>query len=119
MKFCPICSNYLFLQNDVMIDSLKHLCRHCGFTETVNSSEDALILETVYNNKSLKQTESQINAFTRLDPTLPHIKTIPCPNKDCPSKDDPASRDILYIKSDSKALTFQYLCNICDTQWGS
>jgi DNA-directed RNA polymerase subunit M/transcription elongation factor TFIIS len=118
MKFCPVCSNYLFLQ-DLGDDGLKHLCRHCGFNEPVNSSEDALILETIYNKSLKRQTESQINAFTRLDPTLPHIKTIPCPNGECPSNTDPSIRDILYMKSDSKTLTFQYLCTVCNTQWGS
>ena len=76
-------------------------------------------METVFNTSSKRQTVSHINDYTRQDPTLPHIKTIPCPNAACPSQADPNTRDILYVKTDAKALRFQYLCTVCNTQWGS
>lgn len=132
MRFCPVCSYYLYLQDGEKSPetakerqpwmNLKLLCRHCGYTEGMRpkSSEEALILETTFGAAgSAKQTAPALNEYTRLDPTLPHLKTIPCPNSACPSAADPALRDILYIKTDAKSLKYQYGCMVCNTQWGS
>jgi DNA-directed RNA polymerase subunit M/transcription elongation factor TFIIS len=119
MRFCPVCSYYLFLTQE---DVLQLLCRHCGYKETMNpkTSEEALVLETTFHaSRGQKQVTNAINEYTKLDPTLPHLKTIACPNKDCPSQTDPSHRDILYIKTDAKNLKYQYSCMVCDTQWGS
>jgi hypothetical protein len=120
MRFCPVCANMLFLQNEV--ETLHLLCRHCGFKEEMKpkSAEDALILETTFTTPTTaKQTVSALNEYTKLDPTMPHLKTISCPNQACPSQGDVAMRDILYIKTDAKNLKYQYCCMVCDTQWGS
>jgi DNA-directed RNA polymerase subunit M/transcription elongation factor TFIIS len=124
MRFCPVCSYYLFLTREKAEETevLQLLCRHCGYKELMNpkTSEEALILETTFNTSaSHKQTASLLNEYTKLDPTLPHLKTIPCPNASCPTQGDPASRDILYIKTDAKNLKYQYNCTVCNTQWGS
>ena len=98
------------------------LCRHCGFREVLNptTSEEALILETTFSTPtSSKQTTSMMNEFTHTDPTLPRLKTIPCPNDGCASAADASLRDILYIKTDAKNLKYQYACTVCGTQWGS
>ena len=121
MRFCPVCSYYLFLQDEADA-GLQLLCRHCGFKELMapKSAADALILETTFNVASnQKQTVSQLNDYTTLDPTLPHLKTIACPNQTCASQGDPSLRDILYIKTDAKNLKYQYSCTVCSTQWGS
>ncbi len=127
MRFCPVCSYYLFLQGAVSEDpaaprELQLLCRHCGYSEPMKpkSADDALILETTFaTSASQKQTSTAFNEYTKLDPTLPHLKTIACPNQACPSQADPATRDILYIKTDAKNLKYQYCCKVCNTQWGS
>lgn len=133
MRFCPICSYYLFMtqrpieqeenKEDGKPTMVLHLmCRHCGYSEEMQpkTAEEALILMTVFNTaNNQKQTVSAINDYTKLDPTLPHLKTIACPNTTCPSQADPATRDILYIKTDAKNLKYQYNCAVCDTQWGS
>ncbi len=121
MRFCPVCGFYLFLQ-DQGENGLFQLCRHCGYNEKMEptSTADALILETKFAaGAGQKQTMSQLNDFTKLDPTLPRLKTIPCPNPDCATQKDPATRDILYIKTDAKNLKYQYCCTVCNTQWGS
>jgi len=121
MRFCLICRNYLFLQDEAD-SSLQLLCRHCGYNETMapKSASDALILETSFHTSvNHIQTVNHLNEYTRLDPTLPHLKTIACPNQSCESQKSPDSRDILYIKTDAKALKYQYSCTLCKTQWGS
>ncbi len=121
MRFCPVCSNYLFLKED---DSahLQLLCRHCGFQQRMapTSAADALVLETTFNvATNEKQTVSQLNEYTKLDRTLPRLKTIACPNPACPSQSDTNLRDIMYMKTDAKKLKFQYSCKVCNTHWGS
>jgi DNA-directed RNA polymerase subunit M/transcription elongation factor TFIIS len=129
MRFCPVCDNYLYLQTAEATEAgetptLTLLCRHCGYDEKMEpkSSDEALVLETVFSAAGAaggKQTVSALNDYTKLDPTLPRLKTIACPNAACPSQADPASRDILYIKTDAKNLKYQYACTVCGTQWGS
>jgi DNA-directed RNA polymerase subunit M/transcription elongation factor TFIIS len=132
MRFCPVCSYYLYLQDSDKTPTtikekqpwmaLKLQCRHCGYSEKMapKTSEEALILETTFGGESsTKQKVSALNAYTRLDPTLPHLNTIPCPNQSCTSQADPESRDILYIKTDAKNMKYQYACTVCNTQWGS
>jgi len=120
MRFCSVCSYYLFLQQEE--GKLHLLCRHCGFKEEMipTNSEEALILETSFSSSAgAKQVVSALNAYTKLDPTLPHLKTIACPNQACPTQADASTRDILYIKTDAKSLKYQYSCTVCNTQWGS
>jgi DNA-directed RNA polymerase subunit M/transcription elongation factor TFIIS len=122
MRFCTVCSYYLYLEMAADGSTLTLKCKHCGFTEPMNpkTSEEALILETTFSAGSAGQKiTSSLNAYTKLDPTLPHLKTIACPNEACPSGADAASRDILYIRTDPKNLKFQYSCTVCDTQWSS
>jgi hypothetical protein len=120
MRFCPVCSYYLFLQENAEGKNVSLLCRHCGYNSQLNpkSAEEALVLETTFTNTGTK-TGSALNEYTKLDPTLPHLKTIPCPNTACPTQADPATRDILYIKTDAKNLKYQYCCAVCNTQWSS
>jgi aspartate carbamoyltransferase regulatory subunit len=120
MRFCPVCSYYLFLETNSQ--KLEQICRHCGFKEEMNpkNSKDALILETTFHSATgQKQTVSALNDYTKLDPTLPHLKTIPCPNPACATQADVTTRDILYIKTDAKNLKYQYCCLVCNEQWGS
>ena len=119
MRFCPVCSYYLYLLED---GGLQLTCKHCGFKEPMKpeNAADALVLETTFNKAmNAKQTVSQLNAYTKLDPTLPHLSTIACPNGTCASNTKGAARDILYIKTDAKNLKYQYSCVVCDWQWGS
>ena len=121
MRYCPVCNNHLCLQDEAE-GGLQLLCRHCGYKEKMapKNATEALILETTFNVASnQKQTVSQLNDYTKLDPTLPHLRTIDCPNQACASQGDASLRDILYIKTDAKALKYQYSCKVCETQWGS
>lgn len=121
MRFCPVCSNYLFM-TAIEMNKFELNCKHCGYTQPMapTSAAEALVLEKTFNTTTnQKQTVSQLNAYTKLDPTLPHLKTIACANQACPSQADESLRDILYIKTDARNLKYQYSCKICDTQWAS
>ena len=65
-----------------------------------------------------------INEYTKLDPTLPRINTIKCPNSECSSNhvDDnqPTNlndREVIYIRYDDMNKLYIYLCAKCDTVW--
>lgn len=119
---CPICQNMLKLKLDA-VDGTKWICLRCGYNKEFKptSSEEALVLETTFAEKgaSAKQVHSVLNDFTLLDPTMPHLKTVGCPNTECPTRADPSKRDVLYIKTDAVNLKYQYCCMICKTQWAS
>jgi hypothetical protein len=86
------------------------------------NKEEALILETNFRSGSSASGAASgivINDFTLADPTLPHVKTLHCPNSSCPSFHDEKLRDVIYIKTDPANLKFQYVCTVCKTQWTS
>ena len=63
-----------------------------------------------------------INEYTKLDPTLPRIKNMKCPNDKCPTneseeikgeKEIPES-EIIYLRYDDINMKFIYLCAECN-----
>lgn len=121
MRFCPTCNYYLYHATNG--DSLILQCRHCGYNESMqpSSAEEALVLETTFQNTGssagLGASGVTVNAYTLADPTLPHTKSLKCPNGSCPSAADAEKRDVIYIKTNASALKFQYICTVCQTQW--
>jgi hypothetical protein len=85
------------------------------------SSKDALVLETTFqttgSSSGLGASGVTVNSYTLADPTLPHTQNLKCPNDTCQSNTDQSLRDIIYIKTDSSQLKFQYICTVCKTQW--
>jgi hypothetical protein len=123
MRFCSACSYFLYLDaSDEKV--VSYHCRNCGLREDLNpkNKEDALILETAFRSGSTASGAAsgiRINAYTIMDPTLPHSKDFPCPNGSCPSRLNESLRDVIYIKTDPVGMKFQYLCTVngCGTQW--
>ena len=123
LEFCPRCENFLYLSAPDG-GSVQRLCKTCGYNEPLNpkTSEGALILETNFRSGSSAGGAASgitINDFTLKDPTLPHVKTLRCPNTGCQSNVDEKLRDVIYIKTDPTNLKFQYVCTVCKTQWTS
>lgn len=137
MHFCPKCGNmyYLKLLNKDE-DKLIYYCRNCG-------NEDTSLVQNL-NNLYVSKTEVKtkmnyknvINKYTKLDPTLPRIHNIDCPNVECPSNSNKSNieeegeskggeskknidKEILYIRYDDKNMKFVYLCANCDTIWNT
>ncbi len=117
MHFCKNCSNmyYLSLSEDDP-NNLQYYCRNCGDVETN-------ITEFIISNIQLKKSEQEfshiINKYTKLDPTLPRVSNILCPNELCSTNKtkDPEPREIIYIRYDNLNMKYVYLCSSCDHAW--
>jgi DNA-directed RNA polymerase subunit M/transcription elongation factor TFIIS len=126
MKFCPKCENYLYL--DTKTENLLRVCRTCGYSEA--DTEGGLAMETIVQERSSEGYKILLNEFTRQDPTLPHVNTLPCPNTEgyqengktvepCATNTKKHPRDVIIIKYDNQNMKFIYICNVCGTQWRS
>ena len=115
MKFCPKCENYLYL--DTKTSTLLRVCRTCGHSE--EDTQGGLAMETIVQERSSESYKIVVNEFTRLDPTLPHVKTLPCPLQTCPTNTKGLERDVIIIKYDGVNLKYLYICNVCGTEWRS
>jgi len=125
MHFCQKCGNMFYLRlKTEESDELIYYCRNCG-------EEDHSLQKTnLYVSKKEVQVtmnyKNKINKYTKLDPTLPRITTIDCPNSDCKSnklkegsknEENEEEKEILYIRYDDKNMKFVYLCAVCDNIW--
>jgi hypothetical protein len=85
------------------------------------SSNDALVLETNFQTSGttagLGASGVTVTSYTLADPTLPHTQTLECPNNVCESNKNLSLRDVIYLKTDSAGLKFQYICTVCHKQW--
>jgi DNA-directed RNA polymerase subunit M/transcription elongation factor TFIIS len=126
MDFCTVCQNMYYIRlTGENQDKLIYYCRKCGHedNELIASLENVCVSQTQLK-ASVSSYEHIINKYTKLDPTLPHINNIECPNSACESnaKEDDSTKkttDILYLRYDDKNMKFVYLCTYCDTVWKS
>ena len=113
---------------DTKTENLLRVCRTCGYSEV--DTEGGLAMETIVQERSSEGYKILLNEFTRQDPTLPHVNTLPCPNTEgyqengkvveaCPTNTKKHPRDVIIIKYDNQNMKFIYICNVCGTQWRS
>ena len=117
MHFCTNCDNMYYIRiNADNANQLIYYCRKCGHEDNLIASKDVCVSKTQI--KKTEQTFSHIiNKYTKLDPTLPRINTILCPNANCPTNKDGVPREIIYIRYDDANMKFVYLCSECDSVW--
>lgn len=117
MHFCNLCSNMYYISLD-STDSNKliYYCRNCGNKDYTISVKDVTVLK-VQLKKSEQEFSHIINKYTKLDPTLPRVSNILCPNGDCSTNKDDKNREIIYIRYDDTNMKYVYLCSTCDTVW--
>jgi len=97
-------------------NKLVYYCRNCGNEDQTLTINNVTVSKTV-----IKKTEQSfshiINKYTKLDPTLPRINTILCPNVECPTNKKDKEREVIYIRYDDINMKYVYLCCECDTVW--
>lgn len=117
LQFCPTCRTYLCFE--VQESSCKLQCRTCGYSS--DATKGGLVSEVYVKERVSEAHKIILNEFTRQDPTLPHLKTMKCPNGACSSNTGGAERDVIYLKYDTENLKFLYICNVegCGAHWRS
>ena len=117
MHFCTVCQNMYYISISASDDNkLIYYCRNCGNEDTTLSVENVTISK-IQLKKSEQQFSHIINKYTKLDPTLPRINNILCPNINCKTNTDETEREIIYIRYDDINMKYVYLCSSCDTVW--
>tara|TARA_B100001287_G_scaffold276862_1_gene290302 strand:+ start:41916 stop:42263 length:348 start_codon:yes stop_codon:yes gene_type:complete len=103
--------------NEKNPNSLNHYCRNCGYVDNTNIDENSCIL-TNNIKKGEQKYNHIINEYTKLDPTLPRVYNIKCPNVNCETNTESDKKtEIIYIRYDEDNLKYLYLCPSCDTTW--
>jgi hypothetical protein len=97
---------------------LTYYCRNC------KHKDDSIIQEGVcVLNNQIKQGAEKfnhiINEYTKLDPTLPRIYNMKCPNVECKTNKESSTKnpEIIYVRYDNEGLKYLYLCSECDQIW--
>ena len=119
MNFCTECGNMLYIKvSQAEEKNLIYYCRKCGF-EKISINEDNICVSKMYLTKQRNKIYNMINEFTKLDPTLPRITNMKCPNLNCTSntEEEISPPEIIYLRYDDINMRFIYLCSICDTIW--
>ena len=117
MHFCSQCQNMYYISIDPNdSNKLVYYCRNCGNKDS-NLSIENVTVSKVQLKKSQQEFSHIINKYTKLDPTLPRVTKILCPNADCDTNKDDTPREIIYIRYDNQNMKYVYLCSTCETVW--
>ena len=117
IRFCPTCRYYLYLQVEGEEQNLFRVCRSCGYKE--EDVKGGLVMETTVREHATEGYKILLNEYTRQDPRLPRLKTIPCPDPACDSNHGKAPSDVIYIKHDAVNMLYMYICDVCGFTWRS
>jgi DNA-directed RNA polymerase subunit M/transcription elongation factor TFIIS len=127
MKFCSVCRNMYYITmgdapgsspEEATTKVLIHKCRNCGNEE--KNTEASISVSKTFFKQSDVHLADVVNEYTHLDPTLPRIKSMKCPNVECETNtelDKPCT--VLYIRYDDTNLKFVYMCSSCKHTWNT
>ena len=117
MHFCNKCDNMYYIRIDSEDpNKLVYYCRNCGNEDDTIVSENICVSKT--HNKQGEQSFSHIvNKYTKLDPTLPRVSNVLCPNSECETYTKKKAKEILYLRYDDTNMKYIYLCSECDRVW--
>ena len=121
MHFCKICDNMYYIKLSEQDENmLMYYCRKCGNTDDYISEDNMCVLKTHLKKKDEKYKHI-INKYTKLDPTLPRMNHLQCPNEQCESRleneKERAKNEIIYMRYDNTNIKYVYLCAVCDKVW--
>ena len=117
MHFCSVCNNMYYLRIDEENpNKLDYYCRNCGHEDKLLAHDNMCISKT-FIKKNDQSFNHIINEYTKLDPTLPRVNTILCPNSECQTNTNKVKREIIYIRYDDTNMKYVYLCSECSTIW--
>ena len=117
MKFCSKCENMYYIglnANDTNV--LTYYCRHCGNIDDTINEEGICVLNTQIR-KGEQHFSHIVNEYTKLDPTLPRIHNMKCPNNECKTNIEHKPAEVIYLRYDDDNMKYLYICSDCDTTW--
>jgi len=142
MHFCDKCGNMFYLKISEEVDSqLLYYCRKCGnkSNDSVDSDTSELCVSKTHIKKTTQSYKNIINSYTKLDPTLPRLTNMKCPNAQCSNVNNISAEskggeskggeykggeskegdtnEIIYIRYDNDNMKYIYLCTKCDYTW--
>lgn len=116
MKFCSVCDNMYYMRvDDEKEEQLVYYCRNCGHQDDT-TTDNICVLHTDFKKKEQK-FHNFLNEYTKLDPTLPRLTNMNCPNPECPSNTEDKESEVIYIRYDDTHMKFVYLCSYCEQVW--
>jgi hypothetical protein len=104
-------------------NKLVYYCRNCGHHDNNTGNNTNKSISIFITQTNLKKKEQEfghiINQYTKLDPTLPRVNNVLCPNDECLTNTEPDKnlREIIIIRYDDKNMKYISLCSTCDTIW--
>lgn len=121
MHFCKKCENMYYIRlSDNDSNKLIYYCRKCG-DENDQISEDNMCVSFTNLKREENKYSHIVNKYTKLDPTLPRINNIECPNEECSSRaenpNDRSKNEIIYMRYDNEDIKYVYICVNCDSLW--
>ena len=118
MKFCSTCNNMYYISvSETEVDKLEYYCRNCGNKDDASDIPGTMSVSNVQLVNDVTSMSHIINKYTKLDPSLPRIDHIPCPNPECSTNTSDAKREVIYIRYDETNIKYVYLCATCDYTW--
>ena len=119
MKFCVKCDNMYYIGvSDKDSNQLTYYCRNCGHKDETLTSEGVCVLNTELR-KGEQKFNHIVNRYTKMDPTLPRIYNMVCPNATCKTNTaaEKVPCEVIYMRYDDDNLKYLYICAECDTVW--
>jgi DNA-directed RNA polymerase subunit M/transcription elongation factor TFIIS len=98
-------------------NKLIYYCRNCGKEDTNSDFSEDIVVSKLQIKNVDKTYTNIINKYTKLDPTLPRINNILCPNSECTTNTKHTEREIIYIRYDDTNMKYIYLCSTCGFVW--
>ena len=91
---------------------LIYYCRNCKHVDETISAGDGICVLNSHLKKNEQKFDHIINEYTKMDPTLPRVYNITCPDPECKTE-----KGVIYLRYNNDDLKYIYLCAECDTTW--